>query len=378
MPWNNITVMEQRGLFITSATSDDANIRSLCHEFGISPGTAYKWLDRYRKGGASALADKSRRPHRSPKATAAEHVQAVLRLRERHPAWGARKIFASLRRDGITPPAASTITRILRRHGLIEGTESQKHHAWKRFEHEKPNDLWQMDFKGDVAMGSSRCHPLTVLDDHSRFNLGLVACANQRTITVRGALTSIFRSYGLPVRMTMDNGSPWGNTKENPYTALTVWLMRLGIRISHSRPYHPQTQGKDERFHRTLKAEVLSRIHLNDLTDAQQQFDSWRVTYNTERPHEALGMEVSADRYRPSPQIFPEELLPIDYPDGAYVRSVQLDGSFYISGRVAYVSKAFAGWKIAVIPTEDDGVFDVYFCQTKINTINFNQLSRAD
>ena len=374
MAWNKITVMDQRKLFITSATRDDANIRSLCHEYGISPGTAYKWLARYREGGTPALADRSRRPHQSPKTTAPDHVQAVLSLREHHPAWGARKILACLRRDGITPPAASTITRILRRHGLIDGTESQKHQAWKRFEHEKPNDLWQMDFKGDVGMGSSRCHPLTVLDDHSRFNLGLVACANQQTLTVRAALTSIFRSYGLPVRMTMDNGSPWGNTKENPYTALTVWLMRLGIRISHSRPYHPQTQGKDERFHRTLKAEVLSRTHLNDLHDAQQQFDRWRVIYNTERPHEALGMEVPAQRYRPSVLIFPEELLPIEYPDGAHIRSVQLDGAFHISGRVAYVNKAFAGWKIALVPTEENGIFDAYFCKNKIRTINFNEL----
>jgi len=177
--------------------------------------------------------------------------------------------------------------------------------------------------------------------------------------------------------MTMDNGAPWGNTKENPYTALTVWLMRLGIRISHSRPYHPQTQGKDERFHRTLKAEVLSRTALADFHDAQQQFDRWRSIYNTERPHEALGMDVPAQHYQASPKIFPEHILPIDYPDGAHVRSVQLDGAFSLSGRTAYVSKAFAGWKIAIIETEDDGCFDVYFCQNKISTLNFNELPRT-
>jgi transposase InsO family protein len=298
-------------------------------------------------------------------------------LREQHPAWGARKIAACLQRRGIIPPAASTITRILHRPGLIDMTESQKHQAWKRFVHEKPNDLWQMDFKGDVALDKGRCHPLTVLDDHSRFSLGLVACANEQTVTVRSALTTIFRSYGLPLRMTMDNGSPWGNTKENPYTALTVWLMRLGIRISHSRPYHPQTQGKDERFHRTLKAEVLSRTALNNLGDAQQQFDTWRSIYNTERPHEALGMDVPAQHYQASALPFPEHILPIEYPDGAYVRSVQLDGAFSISGRTAYVSKAFAGWKIAIIETHTDGCFDVYFCQNKITTLNYNDLPRT-
>ncbi len=380
MPWTTTTVMDERTTFITSALDKDANIRSLCREYGISSATAYKWLARYRDGGTSALSDRSRRPHHSPGSSTSVQIEAIISLRAQHPAWGARKISTCLKRQGIIPPAASTITRILRRHGLIDIAETQKHQAWKRFVHEKPNDLWQMDFKGDVALAleKGRCHPLTVLDDHSRFSLGLVACANQQTVTVRGALTAIFRSYGLPIRMTMDNGSPWGNTKENPYTALTVWLMRLGIRISHSRPYHPQTQGKDERFHRTLKAEVLSRTVLTDLHDAQQQFDRWRSIYNTERPHEALGMDVPAQRYQESAQIFPELILPIEYPDGAHVRSVQLDGAFSLSGRTAYVSKAFAGWKIAIIETEDDGYFDVYFCQNKISTLNFHELARTE
>jgi transposase InsO family protein len=378
MPWTTTTIMDERTTFIKAALSNDANIRSLCREYEISSATAYKWLTRYREGGASALADRSRRPQRSLHSSATAQVEAIVSMRAEHPAWGARKIAACLQRQGITPPAASTITRILHRHGLITMTESQKHHAWKRFVHEKPNDLWQMDFKGDVALDHGRCHPLTVLDDHSRFNLGLVACANEQTVTVRSALTAIFRSYGLPVRMTMDNGSPWGNTKENPYTALTVWLMRLGIRISHSRPYHPQTQGKDERFHRTLKAEVLSRTALTTLHDAQQQFDRWRSIYNTERPHEALGMDVPAQHYQASLQTFPEHLTSIDYPDGAFVRSVQLDGAFSLSGRTAYVSKAFAGWKIAIIETDNDGLFDVYFCQNKISTLNFNELPRTE
>lgn len=160
---------------------------------------------------------------------------AVLRVREAHPAWGGRKIRARLQtQDWATVPAASTITAILHRHGKIDPAESLKHRAWQRFEAQAPNDLWQMDFKGHFATAQGRCHPLTVLDDHSRYALGLEACADERTATVKERLTRIFRRYGLPRKMLMDNGSPWGADWEHPYTPLTVWLLRLGLGVTHS------------------------------------------------------------------------------------------------------------------------------------------------
>jgi transposase InsO family protein len=159
----------------------------------------------------------------------------------------------------------------------------------QRFERASPNELWQMDFKGHFAMvGGGRCHPLTVLDDHSRYSIGLRACENQQATTVMRELVTMFQQYGLPVQMLMDNGSPWGDSGGQPWTIVTSWLIRLGIRVTHIRPHHPQTQGKDERFHRTLKAEVLrDRSHL-DLPACQSDFDPWRDIYNRERPHEAL------------------------------------------------------------------------------------------
>ena len=128
--------------------------------------------------------------------------------------------------------------------------------AYRRFEHQR--DLWQMDFKGHIPVGScGRCHPLTVLDDHSRFSLGVRACADEKTQTVHDHLTSIFRRYGMPDTILVDNGSPWGSDFYHPFTPLTVWLVQLGVRVVHSRPYHPQTLGKLERFHRSLKTELL-------------------------------------------------------------------------------------------------------------------------
>jgi transposase InsO family protein len=321
-----------------------------------------------------ALADGSRRPHHMPRRTAQLLEQRVLALRDAHPAWGARKLHCRLRALGCPElPAPSTVHAILVRHGRIAVVESAKHQPWQRFEHAVPNALWQMDFKGHFALDTARCHPLTILDDHSRFNICLRACADERGITVQTHLSASFRRYGLPLRIAVDNGSPWGDTLDSPYTPLVAWLIRLGIEVSHSRPYHPQTLGKDERFHRTLKAEVLG-FSFPDLDLVQRHFDRWRPVYNFERPHEALNMQTPASRYSVSPRRFPALLPPIEYGPADIVRRVQQQGFFSYRGRSFRVSKAFTGLPIALRHTLIDGTFDVFFCHQKISQIDLTHL----
>ncbi len=371
MPWNEVSVMGQREEFVRLA--DESNVRLLCRRFGVSPTTAYKWLERYRSGGREGLMDVSRRPHHSPSRSGQRIEQAVVALRGQHPAWGARKLRHRLLAKGVAAvPATSTVHAILRRHQLIDPTESAKHKPWQRFEHDAPNRLWQMDFKGHFPIGSSRCHPLTILDDHSRFALGLQACSDENTQTVKQRLSTVFRLYGLPERMTMDNGSPWGGNSEHFFTPLTAWLIRLGVRTSHSRPYHPQTQGKDERFHRTLKLELLRMHTFRDLDHAQSHFDTWRHVYNLERPHESLGMQVPASRYRPSPRCFPESLPPVEYDAKDVVRKVQEGGEVWFKSRPYKVGTAFRGHPVALRPTASGDALDVFFCHQKISQINQN------
>ncbi len=371
MPWKELTPMSQRKEFVSLALTDGANMARLCHRFEISRKIGYKWLARYRRTGESGLADRSRRPHHSPGETPEALVVAVLAVRAEHPAWGGRKIRARLLAKGLTEaPAASTITEILRRHGLLDPEESAKHKAWRRFEAEAPNDLWQMDFKGHFEAAAGRCHPLTVLDDHSRYALGLAACADERGATVKERLTGIFRRYGLPRKMLMDNGSPWGADAAHPYTPLTVWLLKLGVKVGHSGPYHPQTLGKDERFHRTLKVEVLQYCRGMDLERCQVRLDAWRLIYNLERPHEALGLATPVSRYRESPRSFPEKLPDVEYGPGDQVRKVQAEGWLTFRGRNFRVSKAFRGEAVALRPTVTDGLWEVYFGQHRIARIN--------
>jgi hypothetical protein len=227
-----------------------------------------------------------------------------------------------------------------------------------------------MDFKGHSPLVQGRCHPLTVLDDHSRFALGLEACPDEQGETVRGRLATIFRRYGLTDCMIMDNGSPWGDDWDYPYTPLTVWLLRLGIAVSHGRPYHPQTQGKDERFHRTLTTELLQRHTFSNLASCQPAFDPWRDVYNYERPPQALDYATPASRYRVSPRPFSEALPPLEYGPGDLVRRVQDKGEISVHGGVWRVGKAFRGFPVALRPTVTDGVWDVVFATLTITQID--------
>lgn len=255
MPWTTATAVSLRREFVRLASHPDANLSRLCRRFGICRATGYKWLARYREGGDDALADRSRRPKTCPTRTPPEIEAAVLEVRDAHPAWGGRKIRRVLQRTlGARAPAAATVTSVLRRHGRLPERPTPRNHV--RFEAEAPGDLWQMDFKGDFALGDgSRCYPLTVTDDHSRFALCLQACADQRRETVEGHLAVAFARYGLPRRILCDNGPPWGTVWETDGAGRWRWrctrlgarLIRRGITLTHGRPYHPQTQGKAAR-----------------------------------------------------------------------------------------------------------------------------------
>jgi transposase InsO family protein len=375
MPWKVQSLMSAKKEFVSLARPGESNVSEFCRRIGISRKTGYKWINRFRDHGESGLFDKPRRPNHSPGSTPLEIKEAIFEIRKMHPSWGGRKIRALLTAFGLDhAPAASTISNILKRAGYIDPQESIKHKPWQRFEAPAANDLWQMDFKGHFPIANERCHPFTVLDDHSRYSICLKACANQDRTTVKQALTDSFSIYGLPRRILCDNGSPWGTSDaENPYTRLVVWMIRLGIEVIHSRPYHPQTLGKDERFHRTLKAEVLRYCETLDLAACQSRFDWWRDEYNTERPHEALEMAVPASRYSISPRGFPRTLPKPEYAPADQVRRVHKGGRIGFLGREYRIGKAFRGEYIALRYTLVDGVLDVYFCNQNLGRINLRE-----
>lgn len=374
MPWKPMDEKALKMEFVLLALRREVPFAELCRRYGISRTNGYKVLGRYRSSGEAGLAGRPRRPKRSPLRLSGEVEEKVVRLRRENPRWGARKLRRLLLDAGVRPaPAVSTVGAVLRRRGLVDAERSAASRPYIRFEWGVPNALWQMDFKGSIATLGGRCHTLTVLDDCTRFNIVLAALPDERADGVMRELEKAFRRYGLPDAMLMDNGAPWGSDRDHQHTVLTTWLMRLGIRVIHSRPYHPQTAGKDERFHRTLGEELLDTVQWRDCGHCQQEFDRWRTVYNTVRPHEALGMDTPASRYRPSLRAWPGELPPVTYPEGAAVRRVDQNGRVSFRNRSYRVGKAFRGEPVRLIEGARPGAFDVYFLRTKVAHLDTGQ-----
>jgi transposase InsO family protein len=373
MPWQAVSIMDQRREFVRLAMQEGANRRELCRRFGVHPDTGYTWLARWNNGDRE-LRDRSRRPRSSPTRSAAAKEAHVLTVRDAHPAWGARKIARRLQDEGIKPPAPSTVHAILRRHGRIVAPPGGER-AVLRFEKPEPNVLWQMDFKGWVRLANGKpCHPLTIVDDHSRYVPCLKACADEQAITVQNHLQTTFQHYGLPDALFVDNGGPWGDASGTRWTRLVVWLLKLGVEVWHSRPYHPQSRGKNERFHRTLKDEVFELRRFRDLADVQHAFDRWREVYNFERPHEALGQDVPASRYRPSRRAMPERLSAVDYDAAEIVRRVGTTKAYVsFKGKLWRVPQAFCGERVALRPLNADGQYGIYFGAHQIAEVDLTK-----
>jgi transposase InsO family protein len=361
--------MGEREEFVRLALLEGANRRELCQRFGISAEAGYKWLRRAAAG--EGLAERSRRPLSSPWRSAAELEQAVTGVREEHPAWGARKIKAVLERRGLAVPATSTVHAILARHGLILPKRSGAP-AHLRFERDRPNELWQMDFKGALTLGNGqRLHPLTVVDDHSRYCPCLAACADQTEETVKTRLIQVFRWHGLPEAMFVDNGSPWGDSRGGEWTRFRVWLLKLGVQLINARPFHPQSRGKNERFHRSMDEEVFAMRPLTDHDQAQHAFDRWRDVYNHQRPHEGIAMQRPAERYQPSPRPMPGMLPEPQYGEGETVKRVARKAPLIrFKGKRWRLPKSFRGEPIAIRPHGIDGTFGFYFGANLIKTID--------
>jgi len=367
--------MSQRQEFVLLSRQPGAVVTKLCARYGISTKTGYKWRKRFAEGGAQALMDRSRRPHASPRRCSEQIEDEVVSL-YRETTWGGRKLRRRLNDLGQQHvPAASTCTQILRRRGCLEPQPGQSRGPFERFERAAPNELWQMDFKGHFATQAGvRCHPLTVIDDHSRFNIVLEPAADETGATVRRLLTAGFSIYGLPEAILCDNGEPWGKASFDPvcpYTTLGVWLLELGVRVLHGRPNHPQTQGKDERFHHTLNRELISRHTWRDLLHCAEKFPPYRHRYNCERPHDSLGGDTPVRHYQPSPRSLPAAPSPIEYPAGTHTHIVRSKGMITFGGQTWYVGRAFAQKPIGLRACpQTDGLWQVWFSHHRLGELD--------
>ena len=345
MPWKETDVLSERIEFVVRARTGEESVSDLCREFGVSRKTGHKWLARFEEGMFPSLADRSRRPIGQPKKTPKVIEDRVVELRLEY-GWSGPKLRVLLEKEGVSLSSA-TIDRIIKRRGLVSKKASQKA-ATKRFERSRPNELWQMDFKGEYLLGGrGRCYPLSILDDHSRYAVGVFALDRPSREHVQPCVERCFETYGVPDAMLMDHGTPWWHANNaHGLTRLSVSLIKQGVRLIFGSIAHPQTQGKVERFHRTMKQEMKHRGVPQSVQGIGEALGHFRYVYNDIRPHEALDMDVPSARYTPSPKAYDPNPPEWEYPEGADVRKVSDAGNLFYRGRQYYACKSIANERV--------------------------------
>lgn len=369
MPWERKTVEEQRREF-AEAAKETKNFSALCREFGITRKTGYKWVERYKEN--ADLSDKSRKPFTIANRTPIETEERIVVLRAENPGWGAKKLKEVLERQGHEIPCVKTVNNILNRYGCISAEESRKHQAFTRFEKEHCNEMWQTDFKGEFRMADNNyCYPLNIFDDHSRFVIK-IAPALSTANKVIPAFRSAFCEYGMPNSVLSDNGAQFAGFRQG-YTRFEKWLMNHDVLPIHGRIKHPQTQGKIERFHRTMQEELLKHTVMENIDDANNKFQLWREKYNNIRPHEALGMKCPAEVYIPSSRTYSDEVSPYEYGGQFHVIKVNSWGYARFDKWQVYLSETMINEYIEFRPNPHGDSFVV--CYRNFKIAEFDTLS---
>lgn len=373
MPWKVESMSEQRLVLVQLIEQQGFSVAAAARELNVSRKTAYKWLSRYRQDPACPLDDLTRRPRRSPRRTSPQLEERILDVQATY-GWGARKVWAYFRNNGVDVPSRRTVHAILERNGRVVDPTVKKPTSHQSFERSSPNELWQLDHKGPLEVGRRRRHPLTVIDDHSRYLLVIKLCDDVGHQAVWEHLWTAFGDCGLPDSILSDNSF---GAKCHPRTIsrFESKLIRLGINPIHGRPYHPQTQGKVERIHGTFERELYPHARRDSVEHFEQDAYQWRTVYNTVRPHEAVDDRPPITRWRPSPRPRPAELPEVEYEPGAVVRTVNASGDLYHRGYKILAGAGLAKQRVRI--HEEEGVLALYYSWKLIRRIHTDDLRKG-
>lgn len=378
MPWAQADTVSERLRFVTALRKRRTTFKSLCASFGIAPKTGYKWLHQFETAGPAGLEDQSRRPKSNSRAIPSAVAARLIRLRVAEPTYGPKKLVAWLEQNepGWDLPAPSTVGELLKRRGLVKPRRRLRHQSPRTepLRHAiKPNALWSMDFKGFFRLGDGiRCDPLTITDAFSRYLLCCkagTAVGDTVSKDVWTALVRLFRDYGMPEAMRVDNGQPWAAPKGAlGITKLSVKILKVGIELERIRPGKPQDNGRHERFHLTLQQET-TRPPASNMRAQQDRFDAFQRKYNEERPHEALQQRVPAELYVTSRRKFPSRIEPPEYPRWYEAMTLDRSGAVTLRGSRYFISTALPGERVGFVEV-DEGCFEVYFCKLLLGRIH--------
>ena len=372
MPWRYKTVNQIREEFVRRVLSNEKSKSALCREYGISRPTADKWIKRYLSG--EPLDNRSKKPFKTANRISEDIERLIVNQRKKEPALGAIKIHKILSDEGYENlPSVSTINNVLHRNGLITKEASISATPYKHFAKDNPNDMWQADFKGNYLLKDGvRCHPLSIIDDCSRYCLCADVKYNEKLNSTYASFESTFKQYGLPKILLCDNGTPWGASQSTSITKFEVKLMELGILTLHIRPLRPQTQGKIERFNRSFKEERLRYYIPNNMEEAQEQRLEYMEFYNNKRPHFALDLDKPSEHYEHSKRKYPEKISGWDYPYGTEVLKVKSSGYIRYKGQGYYLSEGLSNKQVGIIPSKQDGILNIIFRQFRVAKLDLD------
>ena len=374
MPWDQTSTMDQKRLFIADYLTRSFTIVELCERYGVSRPTGYKWIDRFLNYGYAGLDELPRRPTRCPHRTPDGVTEIILRLRRKHPSWGAKKLLKILsqRHPNREWPARTTICNILSRHGLVEHKRRRRYpgHPGKPDTSMKhPNDTWCADFKGEFKTRDGiYCYPLTITDGCSRYLLECRALYSTDHTRAQPVFKRVFQTFGLPRIIRTDNGTPFATTAIGRLSRLSVWWIRLGIFPELIQPGRPQQNGRHERMHKTLKRET-TRPPAATLRGQQIRFARFIEEFNNVRPHEALDQETPASVYSESPREYPSRLPAPDYPAHFEKRLVSRNGGFRWRSTRVPISHTLEGQYVG-LEEVDEAKWDVYFGHVRLGQMD--------
>ncbi len=366
-----VTMAELRMDVLLEPERTGQSVAEVCRRRGISRETFYQYKRRYEAEGAGGLEPRSRRPTMSPAQIDVDLEVQICRMRKDHPRWGARRIRSELRRSGIDPPAASTVHQVLRRNHLVTDQPRKRPKARKRFEREVPNDLWQIDATKVALADGTEVWVVDALDAHARYLLAARAVLRPTTEAAWACFEDAATRHGMPRQLLSDNGLCFTGRLHGRVVDFERRIRSLGIVLINSGPYHPETLGKLERFHKTLKEWLADEGPAKYLTHLQETLDWFRAHYNEERPHQGIADLTPAERYHPTPapSFLDDQLAVPDYPAGAIVRTVWRNGVVTYDRRNIGLGKRWAGCKVRIVPAGN--LIHVYHGNTLLRSLAF-------
>jgi putative transposase len=374
MPWKETCAMDQKVKMIADYLTEDYTVTQLSEMYEVSRKTIYKWIGRYRSEGPPGLEQRTKAPRTHPNATPAEVAREIVAVKLRYERWGPKKVLAWL--EASCPakawPAASTISGILKREGLVKPRRRRRrtppyHEPFSQCD--RPNAVWSADFKGQFRTGNGKlCYALTIYDNYSRYILCCRGLSHPTLAETRPWFERAFQEYGLPETIRTDNGAPFASVGLGGLSELSVWFIKLGIRPERIEPGHPERNGRHERMHRSLK-EATARPPKGNGKEQQQAFDGFVHEHNCERPHEALGQKTPSSLYRPSMRPYPAKVPKVEYHGDVIVRQVRHSGEIKWNGELVYLSQALAGEPVA-LKRREEHLWEIRFSFHPLGVLN--------